>query len=86
MKKVEGKPKKMDGSKSCEEWLRGILQGGRAQLCDEVRVSAKKAGYTRAELKEARKCLGVKTFHQFDEAGATNNWFWYLGGAGCERT
>jgi hypothetical protein len=45
-------------------------------LCDIVRAEAKKSGFTRQELKEARKALGVKTFHQFDEVGATPNWFW----------
>lgn len=35
-------------------------------------------GVSQAELKEARKALGVKTFHQFDEDGDTQNWFWYL--------
>ena len=38
----------------------------------------KERGFTGAELKEARKNLGIKTFHQFDEDGASENWFWYL--------
>lgn len=47
-------------------------------LVDVVREEAKAVGYTRGELKEARRLLGVKTFHQFDEYGSTPNYFWYL--------
>lgn len=45
---------------------------------DDVREAAKKQGFKRSELKAARKELGVKTFHQFDEDGPTPNHFWYL--------
>lgn len=75
----------MSVNRSCEIWLREIFQDGQSRLCDEIRTAAKKAGYTRAELKEARKRIGIKTFHQFDDVGATENWFWYLGGAEHER-
>ncbi len=62
---------------ACEEWLKGILKPGKVLLCDAVREEAKKKGFSRVELKRARKTLGVKAFHQFDEDGATQNWFWY---------
>lgn len=75
----------MSAEKPCEVWLREIFQDGESRLCNEIRATAKKAGYTRAELKEARKRLGIKTFHQFDDGGATENWFWYSGGAEHER-
>ncbi|MBC5689754.1 hypothetical protein H8S37_12585 [Mediterraneibacter sp. NSJ-55] len=62
----------------CKTWLREYLADGLLHLCDEVRQAAKKAGYSRGELKQARKKLDVKTFHQFDELGDTGNHFWYL--------
>lgn len=61
----------------CEKWLAAILKPGEQMLCDYIRVEAKKKGFNRKRLKEARKVLGVKAFHQFDEDGATDNWFWY---------
>ena len=62
----------------CEEWLREFLKDGDWAFCDVVRAEAKKAGFNRRELKTARKVLGVRTFHQFDDVGATPNWFWKL--------
>lgn len=62
----------------CREWLREKLEDGRIHLCEDVRGAALEAGFTRAELRQARKEIGVKTFHQFDEDGGTQNWFWYL--------
>lgn len=62
----------------CEKWLLELLSDRDYHLCDIVRAEARKAGYTREELKLARRSLGVKTYHQFDEDGATPNWFWYL--------
>lgn len=62
----------------CEKWLYGELQRQGEVLCDDIRSAAKKKGFTRAELKSARKTLGVKTFHQFDGKSETQNWFWYL--------
>lgn len=65
---------------TCMEWLRKFLRDEKCVLVDVVRDEAKARGYTRGELKEARRLLGVKTFHQFDEYGATPNYFWYLEG------
>lgn len=62
----------------CEKWLFELLADLDYHLCDDVREKAQKAGYTKKELKDARKSLCVKTYHQFDEEGATPNWFWYL--------
>ena len=62
----------------CEKWLCGKLQGRSEVLCDDIRSAAKKEGFTRAELKAARKALNVKTFHQSDGGIETQNWFWYL--------
>ncbi len=62
----------------CEEWLYGKLVGHGEVLSDDIRSAARQAGFTRAELKAARKALNVKTFHQFDGDTETRNWFWYL--------
>jgi len=65
-------------NKTCLEWLREFLQVEGCVLCDVVREEALNMGYTRQELKEARRQLKVKTYHQFDESGPTPNYFWYL--------
>ena len=65
-------------NKDCEKWLAGFLREEGTMLCDAVREAANKKGFSRATLKAARKALGVRTFHQFDERIDTNNWFWYL--------
>ena len=62
----------------CEKGLKEKLNDGELHLCEDIRTAARKKGFSQAELKEARKALGVKTFHQFDEDGDTQNWFWYL--------
>ncbi len=62
----------------CEKWLKNYL-GSRSVLCDKVRIEAKEKGFTISELKEARKNLGVSTYHEFDKMGnATENWYWSL--------
>lgn len=63
---------------NCVDWLREKLSDEELHLCEMVREEARQKGYSKAALKNARKSLGVKTFHQFDEDGATLNWFWYL--------
>jgi hypothetical protein len=63
---------------NCVDWLTKKLADNAIFLCEDVRKEAKEAGYSKDDLKKARKELGVKTFHQFDESGATQNWFWHL--------
>jgi len=65
---------------SCEEWLKVRLnfRNAGANLRDDVMGDAKRAGYPKAGLKCARKKIGVRTEHQFDEDGATGNRSWYL--------
>ncbi len=60
------------------EWLKEYLSGVNLHLVDTVREAFKAAGFTRGEIKAARKALGVKTFHQCDEDGITPNHFWYI--------
>ena len=62
----------------CEAWIFEKMEKEDWVICDDIRAEAKAAGFTRAQLKAARKVLGVEAFHQFDEDGATENWFWKL--------
>ena len=63
----------------CAEWLKGYLRQEMAEV-NAARNDALEAGFTRRELKEARRELGVKTHHQIDVVAEpkVDNWFWYL--------
>ena len=52
---------------------------GSAAVCDGIREDAKKAGFSRKDLKQARKALGVKTYHDADDESGelVPQWFWY---------
>lgn len=62
----------------CKNWLKKYLRAEGTVLCDAVREASLEKGFSKKELKSARKEVGVKTFHQFDEFGDTGNHFWYL--------
>lgn len=64
----------------CARWLKEYLDREGCVLWTEVRNAAKRAGYSKKDLKVARELIGVKTYHQFDEGKDTENWFWYLEG------
>lgn len=68
----------MDTTEKCTDWLKDFLRREGCVLCEIVRLHALKNGFSRKNLKAAKKKLDVKTYHQFDEDGATPNWFWYL--------
>lgn len=70
----------MERIEECCAWLKLKLQDGELHLVNDIREAAKKRKFLKRELAAARKMLGVKTFHMFDEYGATDNWFWYLEG------
>lgn len=61
----------------CKTWLREYLSQN-AGHSEYIRDEAENRGFTKRQLRDARKELGVKTYHQFDEDGATQNWFWYI--------
>jgi hypothetical protein len=64
---------------NCEKWLSEYLTKNEAVLVQTVTEKAKQAGYKKAELKNARKSLGVKTFHLFDDDGTdSGSHFWHL--------
>lgn len=62
----------------CAKWLSEILRKQGMLLCDTVRGEAVKQGFNRAQLKAARKELGVKCTNDWAANGETLNWFWYL--------
>lgn len=62
----------------CKDWLARQLEDGVVHLCEDIRKRASERGFSKRELKNARIELGVKTYHQFDEDGPAENWFWYL--------
>lgn len=64
--------------KNCVEWLRWYLKGTHGVRCEEVRVMANSAGYTKGQLKDARKVLGVKTQSIFDRGDPLDIHYWYL--------
>ncbi len=63
---------------TCEKWLFVFLKSQGLTCCDYVRKKAFEQGFTRKELKQARKALGVKCWNDSVINGETLNWFWYL--------
>ncbi len=59
-------------------WLCRMFVREPSILCDRIREAAAEKGISRIQLRRIRRALGVKTWHQFDEGGATENWFWKL--------
>ncbi len=59
----------------CTNWLRDFI-GGESAPSKYVSASAKAAGFTRAELKQARKDLGIKTEHRYIGDQKEEAWYW----------
>lgn len=60
------------------DWLREYLRDAPREV-GEVRAAAKAAGYTRAQLKEARRMLGIRTTNNWEkDPPETSRWFWQL--------
>jgi len=67
----------------CEKWLEDFFERWGTVTCEFVREEAQRNGYSKIELKKARKTLGVKAWHQFDEETDGHlNYFWYIPGKG----
>ena len=62
----------------CEKWLFDYLTKNGTTNCEVVREEARKCGFKKSELKQARKNLGVKCWNDRAIYGETLNWFWYL--------
>ena len=71
----------------CEKWLREFLNREYFILCDTVREEAEKQGFTRKQVKEARKTLGVETINEWAaNEGKTLYWFWGLPHGGSSES
>lgn len=57
-------------------WMNARFQREETILCARLREEATAIGISKRQLKAARLHLGIKTWHQFDEGSATENWFW----------
>ena len=60
---------------SCTEWLKSFMLPGEEMVSTYVTASAKAAGFTRRDLKEARKALRVKTVRDREDPDV---WYWIL--------
>lgn len=65
---------------ACEKWLKNELKNGVPMLTTSIAQKAKKQGFTRRDLKEARKTLGVisQRFPENTIAGVGEHWMWSL--------
>lgn len=62
----------------CEEWLSNLLHEEGTVLFSTVKIKAREAGFTRGQLKAARRALRVVTINDWAANGETMNWFWQL--------
>ncbi len=64
---------------SCAAWLSELLADGGPHNVETIRAERKKAGYTKSEVKAAKKSLGVISFNDANmQDVAARNWFWQL--------
>ncbi len=70
---------------SCEKWLLSFLARNGQTPYGEVQRAAKSQGFKKAELKAARKSIGVCVYHQFEDGAEREDWFWSLNSRGLER-
>ena len=63
---------------NAEKWLADYLKDGKPHEIKEIRRSARFVGLLKADLKEARKAIGVQTINKtFPDTGETV-WYWRL--------
>lgn len=63
---------------NCEIWLHAFLAKNPLTDYKDVMRAAKNEGFSRKEMKDARKSLGVKTYHRFVAGTDVKQWLWYL--------
>ena len=63
---------------NCQEWLMSFLAERKEVLVDVIKAEAKAAGYTKKELKAAKKALRVKTVNDWEPTFGTSAWWWKL--------
>lgn len=61
-------------NQKCTDWLKKELVGKGDVPIDEIRGEARKRGFTKTELKESRKILGVR-LHTTEQG-----YYWYWEG------
>lgn len=60
------------------DWLRNFLKNGSKEV-SEIRQAAKTAGYTRGELREARRICFIRVTNNWSpEHPFTDRWYWSL--------
>lgn len=60
------------------DWLRDFLKDGPREV-SEIRLAAKAAGFTRGELREARRICFIRVTNNWSqERPFTDRWFWAL--------
>ena len=62
---------------TCSEWLDGYFPKGYKVHCALIRDAARERGYSRFQLKAARKALGIKTVSEKIEEYDTTLYYWY---------
>lgn len=70
----------------CEKWLEKLLRTEGTILCDDVRIRALKNGFTRKELKSARKKVGRENISPNDRWYDVRKLVLVLGGVGHDGT
>lgn len=69
---------KEDNMDICD-WLREFLRDGPKEV-GEIRRAARAAGYTRGDLREAKRICFIRVTNNYDryEHPFVDRWFWYL--------
>ncbi len=62
----------------CEEWLRQFLATHKSVDVNVIRDVRKTLGFTRAEINEAKKALGVVVENDSNGFQSAGRWFWRL--------
>lgn len=64
---------------NCELWLTTLLPGQTFMNCEEIRIRANAAGFSKGQLSAARKSLGVTVINDSSlHDGKAENWFWLI--------
>lgn len=59
------------------DWLRDYLKDGAVDV-SQVRRAARDAGYTRGELREAKRICCIQTANNWSRGHRADRWFWSL--------
>lgn len=60
------------------DWLRNFLKDGPKEV-SEIRMAARRAGYTKGDLREARRICFIRVTNNWSEEHPfTDRWYWQL--------